>query len=335
MPYRHAEAKECIPFPAKNCDGIHAIARRESRLKTMVMGSLNIDHVYRVAHFTQPGVTVRSCALDTVCGGKGLNQSIAIQNGGTDVLLAGCVGKADSDQLFALLHSKGVDTHLIARKDLPTGHTVIQVNDAGENSILLCGGANDAVDDALIDRALAELNPADLLVMQNEIAQMPSLMTKAHAKGIRLVFNASPLESMPDSLPLDKVDLFFLNEHEAKVLARTEAHVESALLRQYPEAKFVITCGARGAAVVAHSRQRLWADALKVLAVDTTGAGDTFLGYFVSRMASGSTDEECLRYATQAAALCVQRHGAAPAIPLLAEVKRALAGQQMSTELNA
>jgi len=301
-------------------------------LKTMVMGSLNIDHVYRVAHFTQPGVTVRACSLDTVCGGKGLNQSIAIQNGGTNVLLAGCVGRADSAPLIALLQNKGVDTHLIARKDLPTSHTVIQVNDAGENSILLCGGANDAVDNALIDQALSELNPGDLLVMQNEIAQMPSLMNKAHAKGIRLVFNASPFECVPDSLPLDKVDIFFLNEHEAKVLARAEADVESALLRQYPTAKFVITYGARGAAVIAQTKQRLWMEALKVRVIDTTGAGDTFLGYFVSRMAKGSTDEECLRYASQAAALCVQRCGAAPAIPLLEDVERALAGKEVLSE---
>ena len=116
---------------------------------------------------------------------------------------------------------------------------------------------------------------------------------------------------MPDSLPLDKVDIFCLNEHEAKVLARAEADVESALLRQYPTAKFVITYGARGAAVIAQTKQRLWMEALKVRVIDTTGAGDMFLGYFVSRMAKGSTDEECLRYASQAAALCVQRCGAA------------------------
>ena len=130
------------------------------------------------------------------------------------------------------------------------------------------------------------------------------------ASCIRLVFNASPFECVPDSLPLDKVDIFCLNEHEAKVLARAEADVESALLRQYPTAMFVITYGARGAAVIAQTKQRLWMEALKVRVIDTTGAGDMFLGYFVSRMAKGSTDEECLRYASQAAALCLQRRGA-------------------------
>ena len=92
------------------------IARKEIHLKTMVLGSLSIDYVYRVAHFTQPGVTVLSCTLAKVCGGKSLNQSIAIQNSGTNVILAGCVGRDDSAALIAFLQGKGVDTHLIVLK---------------------------------------------------------------------------------------------------------------------------------------------------------------------------------------------------------------------------
>ena len=297
---------------------------RENGLKTMVMGSINIDYVYRVARFTQPGVTVPATALAKGWGGKGLNQSVAIRSGGADVLLAGCVGREDSAGLLAFLGEKGVDTHLVARADMPTGHTIIQVNETGENSMLIYGGANQAVDGALIDRALAALSPGDLLVMQNEISNMPLLLTRAREKGVRMILNVSPVEGAPDSLPLETVDLFFLNEHEAKAVARTDTDVEGALLRRYPAAKFVITYGAKGAAVAAAGANRLWADARRVRAVDTTGAGDTFLGYYVSRMAQGAADEECLRYATQAAALCVQRPGAAPSIPLLEEVERAL-----------
>ncbi len=293
-------------------------------MKIMVMGSINIDYVYRVARFTQPGVTVPACALTKAWGGKGLNQSIAIRNGGAKVLLAGCIGKEDSAALIAMLRDSGVDTHLIALLDIPSGHTIIQVNEAGENSILLFGGANQAVDGTLIDRALKELNPGDLLVIQNEISSMPTLMAKAYAKGVRLILNLSPMEGDLAGLPLETVRMFFLNEHEAQALAGVDTGVEDALLQKYPAAKFVCTYGARGAAIVATGQKRLWADACKVRVVDTTGAGDTFLGYFVSRMAQGSSDEECLRYAAQAAALCVQRPGAACSIPLLEEVERAL-----------
>lgn len=293
-------------------------------MKIMVFGSLNMDHVYHVQHIVQPGETVPSHSLEDICGGKGLNQSTAIKNAGADVMHAGCVGEEDGEPLLAFLRSKGVDIRLVCRKGVPSGHTVIQVNDAGENCILLYGGANQLVDEELIDRALEELSSGDLLVMQNEISHMPLLMTKAHARGIRLVLNPSPIEGVLENLPLQLVDLFFLNEHEAQALTGTDEDVEAALLKRYPAARFVVTYGAKGAVVIGNDGTRLWADGLKVKAADTTGAGDTFLGYFISRLAKGADDLECLRYATQAAALCVQRAGAAQSIPVLQEVEAAL-----------
>lgn len=293
-------------------------------MKIMVIGSINIDYVYRVARFTQPGVTVSASSLEKGWGGKGLSQSVSIRSGGSDVLLAGCVGRDDSAELLTFLRDKGVDTHLVSRTDKPTGHTIIQVNEAGENSMLNFGGANRAVDGALIDRALDELALGDLLVMQNEIANMPLLLTRARAKGVRMILNVSPVEGALDCLPLETVDLFFLNEHEAKAVARTDTEVENALLGRFPASTFVITYGAKGAAVLAAGVKRLWADAHKVCAVDTTGAGDTFLGYYVSLLAQGANNKECLRYATQASALCVQRPGAAFSIPMMHEVEQAL-----------
>lgn len=296
-------------------------------MKIMVFGSLNMDHVYRVNRFTAAGETVPSLGLDDICGGKGLNQSIAIQNGGRDVLHAGCVGADDGEPLLQFLQGKGVDTHLISLVNMPSGHTIIQVNGKGENAILLYGGANQAVDEKMIDASLQELDACDLLVMQNEISQMPLLMKKAQEKGVRLVLNPSPIEGVLENFPLHLVDLFFLNEYEAMALAGSHDQVEEALLQKYPGAKFVVTYGAKGAAVISKGQKRLWHDGLSVEAVDTTGAGDTFLGYFISRMAGGAADEECLRYATQAAALCVQRFGAAQAIPLLNEVENELKGK--------
>lgn len=141
---------------------------------------------------------------------------------------------------------------------------------------------------------------------------------------MRLILNPSPIEGVLENLPLQLVDLFFLNEHEAEALTGASENVETALLKKYPAARFVVTYGAKGAAIVENGRARIWSDGLKVQAIDTTGAGDTFLGYFVSRLAIGASSEECLRYATQAAALCVQRAGAAQAIPVLREVEIAM-----------
>ena len=298
--------------------------REEVLLKIMVFGSLNMDHVYRVKRFTQAGETIASLGLENICGGKGLNQSIAIQNSGTNVMHAGCIGIDDGEPLLAFLDSKGVNTHLISRVNVPSGHTIIQVNQQGENCILLYGGANQQVDEKMIDHALEELEAGDLLVMQNEISNLPMLMMKAHSKGVRLVLNPSPIEGVLENFPLHLVDLFFLNEHEAVSLTGTDEYVEEALVLKYPDAKFVLTYGAKGAVVVSGGEKRIWADALEVKAIDTTGAGDTFLGYFLSCMVRGNTDAECLKYATQAAALCVQRFGAAQAIPILEEVELAL-----------
>ena len=293
-------------------------------MKIMVFGSLNMDHVYRVNRFTQAGETVPSLDLKNICGGKGLNQSIAIQNGGAEVMHVGCVGTDDGAPLIRFLQDKGVDTHLISQRDVPSGHTVIQVNPKGENCILLYGGANQEVDELMISHAIEELVEGDVLVMQNEISNMPLLITKAHAKGLMLVLNPSPVVGVLENFPLHLVDLFFLNEHEAMALTAADDQVEEALVQKYPDAKFVVTYGDKGAAVVCRARKRLWIDALKVQAIDSTGAGDTFLGYYVSRLVRGATDEECLEYATQAAALCVQRFGAAQAIPFLEEVELAM-----------
>lgn len=298
-------------------------------MKIMVFGSLNMDHVYRVNRFTAPGETVASLELSDICGGKGLNQSIAIQNAGMNVMHAGCVGVKDGAPLLRFLEEKGVDTHLVSLVDLPSGHTVIQVNQkTGENAILLYGGANQAVDEAMIDKALLELGAGDLLVMQNEISAMSLLMGKAHEKGIKLVLNPSPIEGVVQNFPLQLVDIFFLNEYEAMSLAGCNQQAEEALVQIFPKAKFIVTYGEKGAAVIGAGKKRRWVDGIRVEAVDTTGAGDTFLGYYISRMAAGASDEICLQYAAQAAALCVERLGAAQAIPLLKEVEQALGSRK-------
>lgn len=296
-------------------------------MKVLNFGSLNLDFIYRVHDFVKPGQTLHTLSRRVLCGGKGLNQSVALQAGGACVFHGGCVGQDDGGSLLDFLAERQVDIRHVRKLDAPSGHTVIQVNDQGENCILLFGGANQAVEEVQIDATLRDFSPGDLLVTQNEISSMPSLMRKAKAIGMKLILNPSPIENVADFLPLELVDLFFVNGAEAAALACDAAQPEAALLERYPAAKIIVTYGSAGAAVLQHGKPRLWQDALKVKPVDTTGAGDTFLGYFVGRMAKGASDEECLRYATQAAALCVQRPGAAPSIPLLHEVEAAMKRQ--------
>ncbi len=297
-------------------------------MRILNFGSLNLDYVYRVHAFVRPGETAASLGREVVCGGKGLNQSVALRQSGASVWHAGCVGAEDGQPLLDLLSARGVDTGLVRKVDVPSGHTVIQVNDEGENCILLFGGANQAVGCEQIAQTLAHFGKGDLLVMQNEISGMPELMRAAKERGMALALNPSPVAGAESALPIGLADWLFVNEEEAAALAGGGTRdVEIRISARYPAARIVITYGARGAAAVGGGRERAWQEARRVKPVDTTGAGDTFLGFFLGRMSQGRPETECLRYAAQASALCVQRKGAAPSIPALAEVERALGAE--------
>ena len=173
-------------------------------MKVLNFGSLNIDHVYRVEHFMQPGATQSSLGYARFPGGKGLNQSIALACAGARVYHAGCIG-ADGEFLRGLLAEKGVDTRFVRTAAQPTGHAVIQVDRRGQNCILLFGGANQCVDEAQIDAVLDGFAANDILLLQNEINALGSIMDKAYDRGMRIVLNPSPMEDALLALPLHKV----------------------------------------------------------------------------------------------------------------------------------
>lgn len=284
-------------------------------MKILNFGSLNIDHVYEVAHFVQAGETLASQSLENFPGGKGLNQSIAAARAGACIYHAGRVGK-DGAFLVELLSASGADISLIHTGEGPTGHAIIQVSPQGENCILLFAGENRRITSEQIAHALKQFAPGDLLLVQNETNAVADLLCQAHQKGMQVAFNPSPIDDALTSLPLDYVDWFILNEIEAQALTGEQRPDKAAqtMLTRWPKAHIVLTLGAQGALYL-DAGQRLYQPALPADVVDTTAAGDTFTGYFLAAVTSGQSPKQALLLAAQAAALAISVKGAAVSIP--------------------
>ena len=291
-------------------------------MKILSFGSLNLDKVYSVDHFVRAGETMSSAKLEEFCGGKGLNQSVAIARAGGEVYHAGCVGAADGGMLLDMLSSSGVDISLVQQLSCPSGHAIIQVNGDGQNCILLYGGANQQVTETQIDDTLARFDAGDILVLQNEISNLSYLIEAAGKKGMTIVLNPSPMTDSILSMPLQYVSYFLLNEVEARDLCGEEAADDvypEKLLARFPGSRIVLTLGDRGC-IYRDVAQQVSYPACRVQAVDTTAAGDTFTGFFVAAIAAGLEVETALEQATKAAAISVGRKGAAPSIPTREEM---------------
>ncbi|HWR12457.1 MAG TPA: ribokinase [Rectinemataceae bacterium] len=293
----------------------------EGNVRVLDFGSLNIDYVYKVDNFLKPGETKPAQSLTVFAGGKGLNQALALARAGADVAQAGKVG-GEGAFLVEKLKAAGVDISRVETSNLATGHTIIQVDDAGRNCILLFGGANRDIDAACIERALVGFGRGDLLLLQNEITSIAPIMRAAKARGMTIVMNPSPYDGNIATYPLELIDIFMLNEIEVVDLAgggEPEA-AAWALGKRFPEARIVVTLGAEGSLCIEKGcliRQK----AYKVKAVDTTAAGDTFTGYFLAGLLEGMDTGKALDLGARAASICVTRMGAADSVPLRAEVK--------------
>jgi ribokinase len=290
-------------------------------MRILNFGSVNIDHVYQVPHFVRPGETLASTRYDRFAGGKGFNQSVALARAGAEVHHAGRIG-ADGAWLRHVLAQDGANVRHLEVVDGPTGHAIIQVDAAGQNCIVLSGGANRTItaDDAA--GVLADFGAGDLLLLQNEISALSEIMHLAAARGLKIAFNPAPMGAEVLDYPLELVDLFIVNEVEAAGLCGKTADPASTLrlLRgQFPKAHFLLTLGPRGAMAMADG-EPVAVPPRDVPVVDTTAAGDTFIGYFLATRTSGVPLRESLVRATIAASLCVSRPGASPSIPARAEV---------------
>lgn len=295
-------------------------------------GSINIDHVYRVPHLVRPGETLASSGFEQLLGGKGANQSVALARAGASVRHVGRLGRADAWARDSMANA-GVDVSLVALVDGLSGHAIIQVDDAGENAIVLHGGANQSFDADAVDACLEAAVEGDWLLLQNECSGMQRALALAEERGLRLAMNPAPMTADIAALPLENCRVLILNEGEARGLADPAANADGdaraiqgiihTLRQRYPETVLVLTLGGDGAVVCENTKQTQ-VDAWPVDAVDTTGAGDTFVGYFLAAFVDGDTADDALRRGCAAAALSVTRAGATSSIPDATEVARLL-----------
>lgn len=292
-------------------------------MKILSFGSLNLDYSYRLDHIVAPGETISSLELNVACGGKGLNQSIALKKAGADVWHAGIIG-TDGLILKDTLEEAGVRTDLL-RIDEKTksGHAIIQIEEkSGQNCIIVYGGTNETVDKAYVDEVVAHFESGDYAVFQNEISNVDYAMKCCKEKGMRVVFNPSPMtEALAKSDIYQYVDDLFINETEgSQMTGETEAEkILKAMENMWPQCRTILTLGSEGSVIMVNGNF-VYQPAFPCEAVDTTGAGDTFSGFFTALSAAGRTYQEALELSSKASSLAVRKKGAAPAIPTLEEV---------------
>ena len=284
-------------------------------MKILNFGSCNIDYVYSLEHIVNVGETETTNKLEVFPGGKGLNQSIAIAKAGAKVYHAGCVGY-DGGMLKDILQCNGVDIAYLNTVDAKNGHAVIQVSSKGENSIFLYPGSNEMIAKEHIDKVLENFDKGDFLVLQNEINDVDYIVQKAGEKGMCIILNPSPFNEKIRKINFDMLSYLVINEVELLGISGCSEPEEGLLTlkNRYPTLKIILTLGENGS-VLFYGTQELWQSAYKVNVVDTTSAGDTFLGYFVAELSKGTEYSQILKIASAASAITVSRKGAAPSIP--------------------
>ncbi len=289
-------------------------------MKILNFGSLNIDHVYQVSHFVQPGETLSASEYQRNAGGKGLNQSIALARAGVEVYHAGQIG-VDGEFLKELLENNRVHVNFLKISEAPTGHAMIQVNEEGQNCILICGGANQTIDEEHMKSVFSAFKPDDFALFQNEINGLPKLISLASDAGMKIILNPSPIGPELSECDLSKIDYFIMNEIEGEAISGKKDPIEimDEMHRRYPKAKVVLTLGGDGACY-GDGNEYHYQEAIKVTPVDTTAAGDTFTGYFFASIMNGIEPGEALKIATKAASIAVSRAGAACSIPMKNEL---------------
>jgi ribokinase len=292
-------------------------------MKILVFGSLNIDLVFSVDHIVRPGETISSSALEKSAGGKGANQAASLAKAGMPAYMAGKIGR-DGEFLVDLLRSYGVNTDHVVLYEGATGQALIQLDRNKQNSIVLYSGGNGRITPDEIGAVLEQFSGGDWILLQNEIPHTAGIMETAKRRGLKICLNPSPYDEKIEGLPLDLTDIFFVNEIEGAALAglakdSPAERILDKLAGRFPKSEIVLTLGKDGA-WYGFQGVREKGNVLDLPVVDTTGAGDTFTGYFIAARAKKLSVSEALRIACKAASIAVSRKGAMEAIPLAAEV---------------
>lgn len=299
----------------------------------VVVGSSNTDLVVPVRELPRPGETILGGDLLTLAGGKGANQAVAARRAGTAVYFVGCFGHdAFGDQAMANLAAEGIHLDYVHRThNAPSGVAVIAVAANGHNSIVVAPGANARLTPDDVERAMPAFEQADLVVAQLEvpIPAVRQAFVCARERGVPTLLNPSPAQPLDEAL-LSLVDVLVCNETEAEVLTglpvadASQAESAARALADHGPRLVILTRGAEGCAVVEQSAIHQ-VPAFPVEAVDSTAAGDAFIGTLACWLAQGSTPLEATRYASAAAALSVQSMGAQASLPTAEAVQAFLA----------
>ena len=280
------------------------------------LGSINIDHVYRVPHLPQPGETLAAGNYSMGLGGKGGNQSVAAARAGAHTCHIGAVG-AEGRWVLDLLAGYGVDVTHVTVGQVPSGHAIIYVDPQAENVIVTFAGANHSASSASVEAALAGAVPADTLLLQNETSAQVEAARFARARGLRVIYSAAPFQVEAVRAVLPHVSMLVMNAGEA-------AELRTAF-GEMPPIDTIVTRGADGAEWLSPGSEPVYVPSFRVTAVDTTGAGDCFIGMLAAALDAGADRPVAMRRAAAAAALQVTRAGAAQGMPLASEVDAFLA----------
>ncbi|WP_401000736.1 ribokinase [Agromyces sp. GXQ0307] len=293
-----------------------------------VLGSANMDLVVTLARRPEPGETVSGTHFAMGPGGKGLNQAAAAARAGGRVRMLAAVGDDDfGAELVRRMAAEGIDTGGVTRRSTATGTAHIAVTDDGENSIVVVPGANAANELSDVDRASIAGSAYLVVQLERPSALLREAMGFARANGVATVLTPAPVDGHAASL-VELADILVPNEGEAKELAGTDDAESAAIALSRTAGTVIVTLGARGAIVAQQGRITGHVPARPVTPVDTTAAGDTFVGVLVAALADGVELLDALSTATAAAAITVTRSGAVDAMPSLAEIRAITAGRR-------
>ncbi|HEY5729279.1 MAG TPA: ribokinase, partial [Anaerolineales bacterium] len=300
----------------------------------LVVGSLNTDLVVRAPRFPQPGETISGEGLQVIPGGKGANQAVAASRLGANVSMLGRVGRDNfGDFLIEKLKANKVDTQLIQRDDAPTGTAIIIVDSNGQNSIVLSAGANGKVSSQDVELASFSTPSTrsgrrfDLLLLQLEIPTPTVLSATQRAKdySVRVILNPAPAKQLPDEL-ISLADFIVPNETELSLLTSMElkdipsAEKAAKKLLKRGAQNVIVTLGNNGALII-NKEKSTHINPYEVDVVDTTAAGDAFIGGFAVALGSSSL-LDAVRYGCACGALATTKFGAQPSLPTKDEVER-------------